>query len=111
MSNGAELRLMVLNNAIHMTAFDPNWTMPASGTSKVTISVDGDTYRGKAEVVSPRLLLVSNLSNDFLEQFIGGYNMVTDFGGVRWTVSLIGSSSATSAMADCIRAARGSYSS
>jgi hypothetical protein len=37
---------------------------------------------------------------------MNGMKMEADFGGARWTVSLIGSSRATSAMGDCMAAAR-----
>jgi hypothetical protein len=49
---------------------------------------------------------VRNLSPDFLEEFTNGRRMEADFGGAHWTVSLAGSSRATSAMGECMAAAR-----
>jgi len=106
MENGAELRLMVINGGVHLVAHDPAWHMRADTTANVTISVDDETYTGKAQAIDGQTLLVANLTMDFLQQFIVGDQMLANFGGVHWTVSLIGSSRATNDMGSCIAAAR-----
>ena len=106
MTNGAELRLMRVGQEVHLIAYDPTWTMPADGETRVAIDIDGEVYRGKAVASDASTLLVRNLTPDFLEEFMNGMKMEADFGGARWTVSLIGSSRATSAMGDCMTAAR-----
>lgn len=102
MTNGAELRLLVVGEEVHMVAYDPTWTMPADGEARVTIIVDGEVYRGRAVAHDAKTLVVRNLTPDFLEEFMNGMKMEADFGGARWTVSLIGSSRATSAMGECM---------
>jgi hypothetical protein len=106
MTNGAELRLMVIGEEVHLVAYDPTWTMPTDGAARVSIDVDGEVYTGKAVATDPHTLVVQNLSSDFVEEFMNGMRMEADFGGARWTVSLIGSSRATGAMGGCMAAAR-----
>lgn len=106
MTNGAELRLMVMGDEVHLVAYDPTWTMQTDGAARVSIDVDGEVYTGKALATDPNTLVVQNLSADFVEEFMNGMRMEANFGGARWTVSLIGSSRATSAMSECMAAAR-----
>jgi hypothetical protein len=106
MTNGAELRLMVVGEEVQLVAYDPTWAMPADGETRVSITVDGEVYRGKAVAYDAKTLVVRNLTPDFLEEFMNGRKMEADFGGAHWTVSLIGSSRATSAMGECMAAAR-----
>ncbi len=106
MTNGAELRLIVLNNAVHLVAHDPAWRLRRDGQARVAINVDGEVYRGTAQVADAQTLVVESLSTDFLAQFMDGNTMVADFGGVRWSVNLIGSGPATSAMGQCVATAR-----
>lgn len=106
MTNGAELRLMRVGEEVHLMAYDPTWTMPEDGEMRVSIDIDGEVYRGRAVAANARTLVVCNLTPDFLEEFMNGMKLRADFGGAHWTVSLIGSSRATSAMGDCMAAAR-----
>jgi hypothetical protein len=106
MTNGAELRLIVVGEEIHLEAYDPAWTMPADGTARVSITVDGEVYRGSATSTDPNTLIVRNLSADFLEEFMNGRRMEANFAGARWTVSLIGSSRAAAALSECVAAAK-----
>ena len=106
MTNGAELRLMAVGDEVQLVADDPAWTMPADGAARVSIAVNGEVYHGKAVAADFRTLVVRNLSSDFLEEFMNGMKMEADFGGAHWTVSLIGSSQAASAMGECMAAAR-----
>jgi hypothetical protein len=106
MTNGAELRLMEVGAEVQLVAYDPAWAMPADGAARVSIAVDGEVYHGKAVAADSRTLVVRNLSSDFLEEFMNGMKMEVDFGGAHWTVSLIGSSRATSVMGQCMAAAR-----
>jgi hypothetical protein len=116
MTDGAELRLMVVGGEVQLVAYDPAWTMPADGAARVSIAVDGEVYHGKAVAADSKTLVVRNLSSDFLEEFLNGMKMEADFGGAHWTVSLIGSSRAAramgasgmgaSAMSECMAAAR-----
>jgi hypothetical protein len=106
MTNGAELRLMVLGDDVHLVAYDPAWTMPADGETRVAITVDGEQYRGKAVAADARTLVVRNLTPDFLEDFMNGRTLEANFGGAQWTVSLVGSSRAASGMGGCVAAAR-----
>jgi hypothetical protein len=105
MTDGAELRLIAIGEELQLVAYDPAWTMPADGAARVSIAVDGEVYHGKAVASDSNTLVVHNLSADFLEEFINGMKMEADFGGAHWTVSLIGSSRATSAMGQCMAAA------
>jgi hypothetical protein len=106
LDGGAQLRLMVVGDAVHLVAHDPNWDLPDNATSRVMIVVDDQTFNGTAEVVDGQTLLVTNLTKDFLEQFVDGSEMLANFGGVRWSVNLVGSGRATSDMASCIAATR-----
>jgi hypothetical protein len=106
MTNGAELRLVRVGQEVHLIAYDPTWTMPADGETRVAITIDGEVYRGRAEAADANTLVVRNLTPDFLEEFMNGMKMEADFGGAHWTVSLIGSSRATSAMGDCMPTAQ-----
>lgn len=106
LSNGAELRLIVVDNTIHLVAFDPAWSLPKTGSADVAINVDHASYRGHAEVGGPRTLIIEGLTPDFLSRFIGGSKMEANFGGIRWSISLFGSSGATTAMAGCLSKTR-----
>jgi hypothetical protein len=106
MDGGGELRLMVIDGGVHLVAHDPGWHMRTDTTSDVTIDVDDQTFTGTARVIDGQTLMVVNLSRDFLQQFIDGDQMLVNFGGVRWTVSLIGSGRATGDMGSCIAATR-----
>jgi hypothetical protein len=106
MTNGAELRLLVVDDEVHMVAHDPGWSMRSNAALPVSVNVDGDVYRGRALATDPRTLLMQGLTMDFLQQFVDGISMTADLGGYRWSVSLIGSSRATSAMVQCVTAAR-----
>jgi hypothetical protein len=106
MTNGAELRLLLVGDEVQLVAYDPTWAMPANGATRVSINIDGEVYRGRAMAADPKTLVVRDLSADFLDEFMNGMRMEADFGGAQWTVSLIGSGRATSAMADCMAAAR-----
>jgi hypothetical protein len=110
-SNGGELRLMVIGNQVHMVARNPAWTMRGKGDLRIVLNVDGESYGGSASIVDPQTLVVVNLSRDFLADFMEGNNLVADFGSVRWAVSLAGSSRATSAMGECVVAAQRGYAS
>jgi len=107
MRNGGELRLMVLDGGVHLVAHDPNWSMRADARPRVYVNVDGDVFRGNAVAADRTTLVVPGLTMSFLEQFIDGYSMDADLGGVRWTVNLRGSSRATSAMVECVTSADG----
>jgi hypothetical protein len=106
MTNGAELRLMRVGEEVHLMAYDPTWALPEDGETRVSIDIDGEVYRGRAVASGPSTLVVHNLTPDFLEEFMNGMKMEADFGGAHWTVSLVGSSRATSAMGDCMAVAR-----
>ena len=106
MTNGAELRLMAVGEELRLEAYDPAWTMPADGLARVSIAVDGEVYRGSASAADSNTLVVRNLSPDFLEEFMNGRKMEANFGGARWTVSLIGSSRAAGTLGECVAAAR-----
>jgi hypothetical protein len=106
MTDGAELRLIVVGDEVHLVAYDPAWAMPADAAARVSIDVDGEVYRGSATAADPNTLVVRNLSPEFLEEFMNGRKMEANFAGARWTVSLIGSSRAASAMAECVAGAR-----
>jgi hypothetical protein len=105
MTDGGRLALMVVNNEVHMVAYDPRWNVTEGNTVVVTVSVDGDLFRGNATVTDQHTLVLANLSDRFLREFIDGNDMVTDFGGVRWNVDLTGSSNATDDMIGCVREA------
>lgn len=105
MTNGAELRLVVIGDEVHLVAYDPTWTMPADGEARVAINVDGEVYNGKAVAADARTLVVHNLTADFVEDFLNGLTMEANFGGARWTVSLVGSSRAAIGMGGCVAAA------
>ena len=53
-------------------------------------------------MVNSETLMVTNLTEHFLDQFIDGTQLLANFGGVRWNVSLIGSSRAIDDMQSCI---------
>jgi hypothetical protein len=88
---------------VHLVARDPAWHMTANNTVRVSISIDGDRFNGTATALDSQTLVVENLTEEFLDEFIAGQTMLADFGGVRWTLDLTGSSDATSDMIDCAR--------
>ena len=102
MDGGGELRLLVIDSAVHLVVRDPKWHMHYGDSFHVAIDVDDDRFRGNGQAVDSQTLLVESLSGDFLGQFIDGSQMVATFGGVRWRVSLSGSSRATGDMGSCL---------
>jgi hypothetical protein len=111
MDGGGELRLMVINRAVHLVVHDPKWHMHYGDSFHVAIDVDEDRFRGNGQAVDSQTLLVESLSDDFLGQFIDGSQMVGNFGGVRWSVNLAGSSRATGDMGSCLAMVQGGLSS
>jgi hypothetical protein len=105
MDNGAELRLLVSDGDVYLVAHDPRWHVPPRSQVRVTVSVDGSGYDGRATAIDGQTLVVQRLSDAFLDHFVDGNTMVADFGGVRWNVDLTGSSDATSDMIACVKAA------
>ena len=110
MDGGGELRLMVINGAVHLIVHDPKWNMHYGDSFRVAIDVDEDRFRGNGQAVDSQTLLVESLSDNFLGQFIDGSQIVASFGGVRWRVSLAGSSRATGDMGSCLAMAKGGLS-
>lgn len=102
MRGGGELRLMVIDNDLHLIAHDPDWNLRRGDMVRVLVYIDSDGFAGVARVVNNETLMVTNLSEHFLDQFIDGTQMVMNFGGNRWQVSLIGSSRAIGDMQACI---------
>ena len=45
--------LIVVGEEIHLEAYDPAWAMPVDGTARVSITVDGEVYRGNATPTDP----------------------------------------------------------
>jgi len=105
MTDGANLRLMTVDNQVRMIAFNPYWTMRPGNTVAVTVSIDGDIFRGSASVVDGQTLVLPNLTRNFFGAFRDGDDMVADFGGIRWHVGLAGSTAATDDMFQCIQEA------
>lgn len=106
MRGGGELRLMVIGGKVHLVARHPDWSMRSGETVRVAVAVDGDMFRGDANVLDGQTLVVMGLSRDFLDEFIDGSRMEANFGGVRWSVNLAGTSRATSDMGACLAATR-----
>jgi hypothetical protein len=106
MQGGGELRLIVFDQDVHLIAHDPDWSMHRGDTLRVQVYIDGEGFKGVARVVNSETLMVTNLSEHFLDQFIDGTQMVASFGGVRWNVSLVGSSRAIDDMQACIATLR-----
>jgi hypothetical protein len=104
MDGGGELRLMVIGGAVHLVAHDPRWHMRYGDSFHVAIGVDDGMFGGNGQAVDGQTILVKSLSNNFLGQFIEGGQMVANFGGVRWSVSLVGSGRATGDMGACLGA-------
>lgn len=102
MHGGGELRLMVIDGDVHLIAHDPDWDMHRGDTYAVRIFVDNESFSGTGRAVDSETLMVKNLSNHFLDQFTDGMQMVASFGGIRWRVSLVGSSRAMDDMQTCI---------
>jgi hypothetical protein len=107
MSDGGKLSLMVLHNKVHMVAYDPHWSMPPGNTVAVTVLVDGDVFRGQGTVTDTHTVVLANLTGHFIGAFVGGNDMLADFGGVRWRVDLTGSSNAAHDMVECVQEAGG----
>jgi hypothetical protein len=106
MGGGGELRLAIVNDDVHLVARDDRWHMRVGDTSRVSISVDGRIFSGNAKAIDGQTLIVASLADDFVSRFIEGDEMLADFGGVRWDVSLEGSSRVTGEMAACAAFAR-----
>jgi hypothetical protein len=104
--DGAELRIVAADQDMHLVVYNPGWTIRTAGEAKVAISMDRDTYVGRAAVAGPNTLVVESLTTDFLARFMNGNTMIANFGGVRWAVDLTGSGRAAAAMAACAVAAR-----
>jgi len=102
MHGGGELRLMVIDGDVHLIAHDPDWNMTRNDTYPVRIYLDKESFNGSGRAIGNDTLLVKNLSNHFLDRFIDGMQMSADFGGIRWRVSLVGSSRAMDDMQECI---------
>jgi hypothetical protein len=102
MDGGGELRLLVIDGAVHLVVHDPKWHMLYGDSFRVAIDVDGVRFEGSGQAVDSRTPLVESLSSNFLGQFIDGSQMVANFGGVHWRVSLAASSRATSDMGSCL---------
>ena len=111
MDGGGELRLIVISGVVHLVVHDPQWHMRYGDSFHVAIDVDDDRFHGSGQAVDSQTLLVESLSDDFLGQFIDGSQMVANFGGVRWRVSLSGSSRATGDMGSCLAIAKRALSS
>ncbi len=107
MDNGAELHLMAVDGGVHLVAHDPRWHMRTDGVVHVSVSVDGSGYTGDGTAIDAQTILVPGLTQAFFDDFINGGSMTTDFGGVRWTVDLSGSSNATDDMLACVKMHRG----
>jgi hypothetical protein len=106
MRGGGELRLMVFNDDVLFIAHDPDWNLQRGDTLRVRVYIDGEGFNAIARVVNSETLMVTNLTEHFLDQFIDGTQLVAVFGGVRWNVSLIGSSRAIKDMQSCIEMLR-----
>jgi len=111
MRDGGKLSLLVLNQEIHMVASDPAWRIPVGNTVVVTVSVDGDVFRGRATAADEHTLVLTSLTEAFVREFVDGSDMLADFGGVRWHVDLTGSSEATDDMINCVQQAGGGLTS
>ncbi len=106
MRGSGELRLMVFNEDVHFIAHDPDWNLQRGDTLRVRVYIDGEGFNGSARVVDNETLMVTNLTEHFLDQFIDGTQLVAYFSGVRWTVSLIGSGRAIQDMQSCMEMLR-----
>lgn len=102
MNDGAELRLLVINDEVHLLARDPGWHMTTGDTSHVALNIDGHSFDGEGTAIDGQTLMVTDLTDAFITRFIGGTTMLADFGGVHWNVSLVGSGRATGAMGACV---------
>ncbi len=111
MDGGGELRLLIVDGAVHLVVHDPKWHMHYGDSFHVTIDVDEDRFRGSGQAVDSQTLLVESLSDDFLRQFIDGSQIVANFGGVRSRVSLSGSSRATGDLGSCLASVKRGLSS
>ena len=108
MSRGGKLGLMVVAGQVQLVAYDPSWSLTPGNVSDTVIRVDGNGFRGEAKVVDSHTLMITDLSRSFIEQFVDGSDMLADFGGGRWDISLIGSSGAAQDMVSCAAIARAS---
>ena len=106
MKGGGELRLVVLYNDVHLVAHDPDWNMRRGETLPVRVDIDGAGFNGIARVVNSQTLMVTDLTVQFLDQFVDGTQMVANFAGIRWNVSLIGSTRAVEDMHSCMATLR-----
>jgi hypothetical protein len=75
MTNGAELRLIVIADEVQLVAYDPAWTIPQNSAARVSIDVDGEVYRGSAVASDASILVMGSLTPDFLEEFMNGLRM------------------------------------
>ena len=106
MRGGGELRLIVFNDDVHLVAHDPDWNLQRGDNLRVRVYIDGEGFNGIARVVNSETLMVTNLTEHFLDQFIDGTQLIANFGSVRWNVSLVGSSRAIDDMQNCMEMLR-----
>jgi hypothetical protein len=106
MDGGGDLQVMVIDGAVQLIVRDIRWHMHYGDSFRVAIEVDNHRFGGDGQAVDSRTLMVTSLSGHFLRQFIDGVQMVTSFGGVRRSVSLVGSNLATGDMRSCLAAAQ-----
>jgi hypothetical protein len=98
--NGAELRLVMAGQEVHLLARDPSWSLRGAQT-RVAVTIGRDTYVGVASVMAPDTLVVESLSADFMDHFMAAPSLKAEFGAARWHVDLRGSGDAAWSMADC----------
>jgi hypothetical protein len=101
MHDGGELRLEVIDNDIHLFAHDDNWHLARGGTTRVLITINGHGFTGTAKALDGQTLVIGSLTRRFVYAFMDGDELLADFGGVQWDVSLEGSRQATGEMAAC----------
>jgi hypothetical protein len=103
MDSGAEVFLSILEGGVHLMFVDPGARLTAP-SYRVASAIDGRRYDGTGFVLAGTggtTLIVEDLSDAFLRDFIGGRRLTASFADARWTVDLTGSMRATRSLAQC----------
>lgn len=103
--DGSELKLEYISGGgFYLVVLDPNWDIAARHLY-FDAEIDGVSFSGTAVAAGDRVVLP--VSDGFLDYFVHGYSLWTDFGIDHWRASLIGSLQAMDEMVQCIVAVRG----
>ena len=65
---------------------DQSWNLKEGQTFNISTEIDGKTFTGKATATAKNTVVVSNVSDEFLQQFANGDLAKFEVAGSRWTI-------------------------